>query len=189
MEVETLKLWTCQNKIVLDTIMKKGVYHVKREYVSNKYKEVSKVFLTSYDWFVGKGKNVVKPPEGAEFPIWTWTDAKYVEHFSDSVILEIEVKKDKAILFDSGKWNKILNLSYIPKDEKDDEIFKSELKRYNITDDSEAYMSNFYPLLKSKIRKSWDRLFDESIRISGVKQAALWEIRKEWIVDVLKNKI
>lgn len=187
MKKGTIKLWTCQNKTVLDTITKQGVYHVKREYITKKYKEVSKIFLTAYDWFVINGKNIVQLPAGSEFPIWTWTDSRYVEHFEDSVILVLEVEKDKAILFDSGKWNKILNLSYIPKDANDDEIFRNELERYNITDDSEVYMSNFYPLLKSKIRKSWDRLFDENIRISDVKQAALWEIRKEWVVDALEN--
>ncbi|MCT4564808.1 MAG: DUF3841 domain-containing protein [Maledivibacter sp.] len=187
MKKDTIRLWTCQNKIVLDTITKQGVYHVKREYITNKYKEVSKIFLTAYDWFVINGKNIVQPPKGAEFPIWTWGDSRYVEHFEDSVILALEIEKDKVILFDSGKWNKILNLSYIPKDENDYGIFRNELKRYNITDDSEAYMSNFYPLLKSKIRKSWERLFDEDISISGVNQGAIWEIRKEWVVEVFEK--
>ncbi|PAB58782.1 DUF3841 domain-containing protein [Anaeromicrobium sediminis] len=187
MSKEVIRLWTCQNKIVLDTIMNNDVYHVKREYITNKYEEVSKIFLTAYDWFVGNAQNILHPPEKAKFPIWTWTDPKHVEHFQNSVILVLEIEKDHTILFDSGKWNKILNLSYIPKDENDKEKFIKELERYNITDDSEAYMSNFYPQLKSRIRRSWDRLFDEDIKISGVNQAALWEIRKEWIVNIIEN--
>ncbi|SKC46881.1 DUF3841 domain-containing protein [Maledivibacter halophilus] len=184
---DTIKLWTCQQRIVLDTIMNNGVYHVKREYVTKKYKEVSKIFLTAYNWFVANAQNIVQRPQGAEFPIWTWADPKYVQHFDKAVILAIEVERNKAILFDSGKWNKILNLSYIPKDKKDSEGFKKELERYNITDDSEAYMSNFYPQLKSKIRKSWSRLFDENIEISGAIRAALWEIRKEWVIDIIEK--
>ncbi|MCT4507477.1 MAG: DUF3841 domain-containing protein [Tepidibacter sp.] len=179
-----MNIWTCQKKIVLDTIINDGVYYVKREYITNKYQDVSKIFLTAYDWFVSNAEVVAKKPEKAGFPIWTWTDLRYVEHYEDSVILELEVEEDKCITFDSGKWNRILNLSYIPKDKNDKDKFIKELERYNITDDSEAYMSNFYPQLKSKIRKSWDRLFDEDIKISGINQVALWEVRKEWIVDI-----
>lgn len=184
---DIIRLWTCQRKIVLNTLMKDDIYHVKREYIFKKYDEVSKIFLTAYDWFVGNAKSIVQPPQRAEFPIWTWLDPKYVQHFEDTIILMLEVEKDKAILFDSGKWNKILNLSYVPKDKKDEESFKNELERYNITDESEAYMSNFYPQLKFKIRRSWERLFDPNIELSGVKQAALWEIRKEWIADVIEK--
>lgn len=187
MSEDVIKLWTCQKRIVLDTIMKNGVYYVKREYIKKKYGDVSKIFLTAYEWFVANAQNIVQRPEIAEFPVWTWEDPKYVQHFDESVVLVLEVEKDKVISFDSGKWNKILNLSYIPKDKKDNENFKKELDRYNITDDSQAYMSNFYPQLKSKIRRSWDRLFNEKIRISGVNRAALWQIKKEWIVDIIEK--
>lgn len=180
-----MKLWTCQSKIVLDTIINEEVYHVKREFIERKYQEVSKIFLTAYDWFVANAPTTLKKPKDAGYPIWTWSDPKYVQHFDDSVILILEIDMDKVILFDSGKWNKILNLSYIHKDDDDRLKFSKELDKYNISDDSHAYMSNFYPQLKSKIRRSWNRLFDENIKISGINQAAIWEIRKEWIVDVI----
>jgi hypothetical protein len=167
--------------------MNEGIYHVKKEYITNKYEKVSKIFLTAYNWFVINAQSILPPPKGAEFPIWTWSDPKYVGHFQDSVVLVLEIKRDEAILFDSGKWNKILNLSYIPKDEDDAKKFADELAKYNIENDFDAYMSNFYPQLKSKIKKSWSRLFDEKIVISGVKQAALWEIKKEWIVNIVEK--
>lgn len=184
---EVITLWTCQKRIVLDTIMKNEVYHVKREYITKKYEDVSKIFLTSYDWFIAKAQDFVRPPEKAEYPIWTWKDPKYVQHYDDSVILALCVEKDKAIQFDSGKWNRVLNLSYIPRDENDKKKFQDELQRYNISDDSDAYLSNFYPQFKSKIRKSWDRLFDEDIKISGITQASLWEIKKEWVIDIIEK--
>ncbi len=187
MAKDVIKLWTCQSKVVLDTVMNDGVYHVKREFVAEKYQEVSKIFLTAYDWFVANAKRIVKKPEDADFPVWTWRDPKYLEHFDDSVILLLEIEIDKVILFDSGKWNKILNLSYIPKDKDDRLKFSQELEKYNISDDSTAYMSNFYPQLKSKIKRSWNRLFDEDIKISGIDQAAIWEIRKDWIIDVIEK--
>jgi len=47
------------------------------------------------------------------------------------------------------------------------------------------YMSNFHPNLKREIRDSWDRLFDETSHITE-SRASVWEIRKEWIVNVIR---
>ena len=53
----------------------------------------------------------------------------------------------------------------------------------------DAVLTGFYPEMKQKIMDSWPRLFrhHEQIRAgekSGAKsvQAALWQIKKEWIV-------
>ncbi len=179
-----VKLWTCQSDIVINTIEKKGVYHVKKEYIEKKYNEVSKVFLYAYNWFINSAQSIVSKPIGAEYPIWTSLDNKYVKKYKDSFILEIEVNKENAIIFDRAKWNKILNLSYIPKNYNDEKEFIDILERYGIFDQSKIILSNFYPQLKTKIIKSWDRLFNEEIVLSESKQAALWEIRKEWIVSI-----
>ena len=44
---------------------------------------------------------------------------------------------------------------------------------------------NFYPLLKNKIIKSWERLFEPFDEKSTLSQATVWEIRKEWVVDII----
>ena len=95
---------------------------------------------------------------------------------------------DKVILFDREKWNRILNLSYVPKDNKDLEEYKNKLKEQGIYDETEVYMKNFYPFLKSKVKKSWDRLFDDKIVLSQSRQAALWEIQKDWVVEVINPR-
>jgi hypothetical protein len=45
---------------------------------------------------------------------------------------------------------------------------------------------NFYPQLKKKIEKSWDRLF-EDYSISDVRQGTIWEIREEDIIEIIKE--
>lgn len=87
------------------------------------------------------------------------------------------------ILFEASKWNRILNLSYIPKDENDCKIYVDSLERQGIKNETTVYMSNFYPHLKQKVIKSWDSLFEENRDLSKLNQAALWELRKEWIVS------
>ena len=48
-------------------------------------------------------------------------------------------------------------------------------------------MSQFYPQIKREIIDSWDRLFDDSIKVnSDQRYGLIWEIRKEWIVSVTK---
>lgn len=180
-----ITLYTSQRNIVLDTIEEKGIYHVKKEFIIKKYGEVANVFLKPYNWFIWKAEKIIPKPQGAEYPIWLFTDLKYVDHHEDCRILEIEVDCKDTIVFDRVKWNRILNLSYIPKDEKDSKEYQKLLEKQGIYDETDVYMKNFYPHLKQKVKKSWDRLFDDSIILSQSKQAFLWEIRKEWIVNIL----
>jgi hypothetical protein len=183
---EKITLWTCQSKIVVDTINESGVCHVKKEYIHKKYKEVSNIFLESYNWFVLNAQKIVPRPDGSEYPIWLFTDLRYVDHSKGYYILKIEVSPENAIVFDREKWNRILNLSYVPKNYDDDKEFKKFLEKQGIYDETDIFMKNYYPALKAKVKKSWDRLFDNSISLSNSKQASLWEIKKEWITQVIQ---
>lgn len=182
-EYGKITLWTSQRKIVLSTIKEKEIYHVRREFLHQKYGEVANVFLEPYNWFISKAEKIAPKPDCAQYPVWLFTDLKYVEAYEDSYILKIEVDLEKVILFDPSKWNRILNLSYIPKDEKDEKEYHELLEKQGIYDETNVYMTNYYPHLKQKVKKSWERLFEDDIDLSKPKQAALWELRKEWIVS------
>ena len=48
-------------------------------------------------------------------------------------------------------------------------------------------MSQFYPEIKREIIKSWDRLFDARVAMGNPDcYGNIWEIKKEWITDVLR---
>ncbi len=178
-----IRLYTSQSEIVLDTIREKGIYHVKKEFIIKKYENSANIFLEPYNWFVRNAVNIVPKPEGAEYPIWLFTDLRYVENHEDSYVLEIEAEIENVILFDPIKWNRILNLAYIPKDEKDRIEYNESLEKQGIKNETSIYTTGFYPHLKQKVRKSWDSLFKDDFDLSKPKQAALWELRREWIVS------
>jgi len=186
-ESEKTRLWTAQAQIVLDTIEKNGVYMVKREFILQKYQSMSNLFLKPYDWFVSRASKIVPLPQGAQYAIWVYSDPNMISNYGPGdAIVEIEAPKEKVIMFDEGKWLKILNLSYIPADPEDDARFKKTVRDNGLSHDSQAYTTNFYPILKREIIKSWDRLFDESIRLSEFRMGALWELKNEWIIKVTK---
>ncbi len=66
---ETITLYTGQRQVVLDTLKNEGIYHVKKNYVKEKYREVSSIFLEAYSWLVKEMEKRVHKPEGAEYPV------------------------------------------------------------------------------------------------------------------------
>lgn len=181
----TIKVWTAQADIVVETLRQTGIYQVRRRFIQQKYGELAPLFLTAYDWFVQQYARRIPPPPGAEYGIWVYTDPRGIANYGpgDS-ILELEVPADQLVLMDQTKWNRILNLTYLPQDPADNARFHEELARQGITQAHKAVSTNFYPLLKREIIASWDRLFNGE-PIEPIHQfSALWEIRREWITRI-----
>jgi hypothetical protein len=183
--MEKVKLWTTQDGRVLKEIEEKGVYRAKLGSIVQKYDTCSDIYLNVYRWFSKAADSVVPRPQGVEFPVW----AAFEKEFSFGLIegqvrLELEVDRENVIIFDSGKWDYILNYWYIPADSRDKEEYDRKLESLGIKNRSLICMTNFYPTLKREVESSWHRLFDPSISISGLDQAVLWEIRPEWIKNI-----
>lgn len=177
-----LRLWTTQNQGALKELEDTGVYRAKLENIIEKYDSCSDIYLNVYRWFSSAAYKVVPRPAGVEFPIW----AALREELSLGLIkgqvrFELEVDQRDVILYDSGKWDYILNYWYIPADSKDKESYDEKIRAYGIKNQSQIYMTNFYPMLKLEVEKSWERLFDPNIKLSCENQASLWEIRQDWI--------
>ncbi len=186
----TVKLYASLNDSVIEIIDKDGTCFSKKEFIKKKYEESSNIFITAYSWFSREASKLVEKPEDAEFPYWVFKDLSNLERFPNTSILELEVPVDEVVLFDMYDWNKVLSLEYIAKDDGDDKEFKNLLKQYGIKHDSDIMLTNFYPQLKKKITDSWSKLFEHHNKIKsgdyiGVKvvQAALWQIKKEWIIN------
>ncbi len=179
-----LILYTSQSDIVINTLEKEDLYLVKKEFIEKKYDELSSIFLAAYNWFIMKAPRYVEKPRDARYPIWLFTDPRYVEKYPGSKIIRLEVDLDQVILFSAYKWNRIQNLAYLEKDEEDLASFQAELKRQGIAREQDIYLTSFYPLLKQRVVKSWDRLFEEDIDPDKDYQAALWQIEKKWILSI-----
>ena len=190
--MDTIRLWTRQHENILKELETSGVYRPKKEYLTEKFDTIWNYYSNIYGWYIERAEKVVERPEGAEYPIWlSCTSEMMLQPTENNIILELEVPKDKVVFTDSEKWGYIVNYWYLPTDKKDEEKFNEELKKMGIGDESELYMGhkgNFYPHLRSKIIKSWERLFEENHVITPITQATLWEIKKEWIVHMIEYK-
>ena len=184
----TITLYASQADPVIEAIERNGVCYSKEAYVRKKYQESAKIFTTAYSWFAREMEKYVKKPDGAEYPYWAFREAYNVDQSMGGNFLTLEVPLDEVLLFDMYDWNKILCLKYLGEDEADELAFQAYLKQRGVRE-MDAVLTGFYPELKQKIMGSWPRLFrhHEQIRAgeeSGAKsvQAALWQIKKEWIV-------
>ena len=86
------------------------------------------------------------------------------------------------------KWDYVLNHHYVPKDQKDNEEYENDIKQkgfknsYSFLDDKYKRM---YPDEAKRVIDSWERIFDiNDLNVFEI-QANLWEIKKEWVKDVL----
>ncbi|MFN2339919.1 MAG: DUF3841 domain-containing protein [Halanaerobium sp.] len=184
-----IKIWTQQSKKVKDLLSTQQRLTVKKRYIKQKYGSEADIFLKAYDFFVREAKKIVEKPEDAEYPFWAAADPQTALSGGDGFLIKLRVPKEKIIFFDKKKWNQILNLSYLADDQEDLNKHKRTLKKHGITDDSEVILSPHYPVLKNKIIKSWQKLFEAKNDgfNSENKGAAVWELRSEWIEEIIDN--
>lgn len=183
-----IKLYTSQSDLVLEAIKRDGTCFSKAEYVRQKYEESARVFLTAYNWFVQKFQFLVPKPQGAEFPYWAFRDLYSLEQSGESHTLALYVPSDQVVLFDMYDWNKIMCMKYMGEDEAAEAAFRKELVQMGLRE-ADIMFTCFYPELRQKILESWDRLFrhHDSLKNGGASdvksvQAALWQIKEEWII-------
>lgn len=181
-------LYTAQADAVTKVINEEGRCFSREEYVRRKYGESGPIFLTAYGWFVREAGKLVPRPEGEEYPYWAFKDLYAVDRSGGAPVLTLSVPRDQVLFFDVYDWNKILCLKYVGLNEAEEERFHQEMEQCGIRE-MDAMLSGFHPEWKQRILGSWPRLFRHHEQIkagdcTGVKsvQAALWQIRKEWIV-------
>lgn len=105
---------------------------------------------------------------------------------NEGVVFELTIDEEMITPINIAKWGAILNYSYIPVDEADRKRHRELLDAYGI-DDVKAFMTQFYPAIKKEIVTSWDRLFDDNVKLGNdLKYGTIWEIRKEWVTKVIQ---
>jgi len=144
--------------------------------------------MTAYSWFVQQAEKRVTKPTGAEFPYWAFPFISQVDLSSDRLLV-LDVPTDQVLFFNMYDWIKILQLSFLGENEKEEKAFQERLALRGVTP-TQIMLTNFYPDLKQEIYLSWERLFfyhealAEGQQLPEVTvQTALWQIKKEWIID------
>ncbi len=180
-----IKVWTRQSEKILQELDTYGRYIAKREYIQEKMENHSDLYFDVYNWYTQKAQKITPKPDDVIFPVWvSVTESTKLGATEGSVFLELEVDRKELVVINETKWGHVVNYMYIPKDDQDEAEHEALLARYQ-THDTAAYLSPFYPAIKTKIIKSWERLFEDEPVINDDMTGTLWEIRKEWIRDMV----
>ena len=181
-------VWSKQHENVLTLLHDNGRYVAKKANIYRELQEHSEYILEAYDWYVRKVSAKYPKPADVQYPVWISLSAENTMIPSENTVtLEMEIEDGIIMPVNINKWSMILNYSYIPMDEEDAQRHRILLKQYNVSD-AKAFMSSFYPQIKKEIVASWDRLFDDGITINDnrMQYGTVWELRKEWIVKVVR---
>ena len=68
--MNTVTVWTRQVSQVLEEIERTGSYHVREEYIREKYDVISDHYIERYRWFTQMARKRIRIPEEYVFPIW-----------------------------------------------------------------------------------------------------------------------
>lgn len=181
--------WTRQVPEVLKELENEGRYRVKEEYIRIKNDNIADYYLNLYRWYTKKGREYVEIPETAEFPIWfSLAEDFRLQQIPNTVVLKVEIPREKALIIDIEKWEYRGNNMYVPKDSSDRKRFEENLRRYGIGDETSLVeeKGNFYPLLKKELIESWERLFTMPPSDFAKGYATIWELKKEWVKEVMQ---
>lgn len=185
--METVRVWTKQHAGVLEELESTGVYRAKGRYIALDLEEHAPLVLEVYDWLVAHSPAAPLRPQGAEYPVWvSFLREGTMLPGDGAVILELELESEHITRVNVAKWGAMLNYSYLPRDEGDARRHRQLLADYS-TSDARAFMTPFYPQIKREILDSWDRLFDDSVRLgSDLAYGNIWEIQRQWIKKILR---
>ena len=182
-----ITVWTKQHEKVLDELEQTGRYRAKKEYIIKDLEEHANLVLETYDWLVKHSPDAANKPEGVTYPVWvSFQQEATMLPSPGTVILQLSVDSHMVTPVNIAKWGAILNYSYIPLDQQDAHRHQQLLEAYGVSD-PQAYMTQFYPQIKREIIGSWDRLFDPEVHLGNdLEYGLLWEVQKEWIVNVMR---
>lgn len=170
-------VYAAQDDVVIETL-KTSDYYVRRHFVEKKYGEVANVMLKVYDWFVLEMKKQVDQPLTSDYPIWLFLEPTYAKGHPTQRLITLDIPEDCLILFDRSGWEKVLSLSYVPKNIEDEKVFNNQLKSQGIDCCYTLFEKPYYPLLKKTVENSWKRIF------KGKTQAAVWYLKSSWIKEI-----
>ena len=101
----------------------------------------------------------------------------------DGQLPVLNAPRKDCLFFDSRRWNRVLNLSHLGKEKDEEEAFEKELRRVGVFHGSQVFLTPFYPVQRQEILNSWRRNLLIPPEELAYLQAALWRLKKEWLVN------
>jgi hypothetical protein len=178
---------TRQDPRVLAELKSSGTYTVREEYVRNKYTTITDHYAPLYRMLTNFARKYIDIPDGVQYPIWLCPeDAGALPPAEGTVTLKFDIPEGQYLIANDEVWEHMINHLYYPLDEKDEIAHEAELARYGISSPSSLISGssgNFYPLLKQKVLKSWERVYtstpEDPVHIVGL----AWHLEKEWLAE------
>lgn len=175
-----IQMWASQTTLVWETVEQEGISWVKGKYIDKKYGEVAWIFKTAYASFMHSMEQKIPRPDEAEYPIWLYQDPSWTSANEERDLRCLLIPREEVLLFDLRKWSQVLNLELVGTEEER-AAFKRELNVQGIRDSLDIFRTSYYPLLKRRIMKSWESIFDIEETEERYLQGAVWCLKKEWI--------
>lgn len=176
---------TRQSPEVLAELEQSGTYTVREEFIRSKYTTITEHYAALYRMLTNMARRHIDIPSGLLYPVWLspeGTDA--IPPSDDAVFLRLDIPEGHYIIANDEVWDHMINHVYYPVDKADELAHEQELARYGISSPSSLIggsSGNFYPLLKQKVIKSWERIYttrpQDPSRVVGL----CWELHSEWL--------
>ena len=180
--------WTRQVPQVWEELRNTGSYYVREAYIRNKNGPISDYYLELYRWYTFHCRRYISIPEECSYPIWlALTEETRLPAAENTISLTLEVPRDCLFIMDYDKWGYRVNHWYIPTDAEDERRYNEELKRCGIDNEALLIMTdkgNYYPMIRQKIIRSWDRLFTGPSANPDANVGTVWEIKADWVREV-----
>lgn len=167
-------------------------------------------FKMAYNWMIEQMKIrlKIKRPNDSVYPVWAWYQwcgvdkrkpdlrySGYGEKGTKLYRIEFEIEDDQVLLSDFDLFHFVLNYWYIPKNEKEHNVFEEKMDKNSITLlDLQDFNKNSEEInsLRYKIEKSWDLIFDldwydeyiTSPKHEKSIQAVFWELQWNQVNDI-----
>lgn len=188
MDSPLITAWTRQEKAVWDQLQTQGVYTAREAYVRAKNGAIADYYLEAYRWFTRESRKYLSIPEGLTIPIWlAITQDSRLPPAPGTVSLTLEIPREQMLIVDYDKWGYRINDWYVPLDAEDEARHDAELRRFGIGNEALLFLTdrgNYYPQLRQKILRSWQRIFTPSPTDPSRNVGTVWVLRREWVREV-----
>jgi hypothetical protein len=178
--------YTRQSPQVLEELRLTDRYIVREEYIRAKYTTITNHYAPLYRRLTTYASGRVFIPDDAMYPVWLSPEGTdLIPDAEESVFLKLDIPEGHYILANNEAWDFMINHLYFPLDKADEAAHESELTRYGISSPSSLIggnAGNFYPVLKQKVLKSWERIYTMMPSDPNQIVGLAWELRAEWLI-------
>lgn len=177
--------YTRQDPGVFTELTESGFYRVKEEYIRMKYTTITDHYASLYRRLTSYAQGKTYIPDGAVYPVWLSPEGTDTIPESDgSVFLKLDIPEGYYILANNEVWDYMINHLYFPESQADEFAHEAELVRNGISSPSaliSGSAGNFYPLLRQKVLKSWEKIYSAMPEDPNQIVGLAWELRSEWL--------